>query len=94
MRLKKGDQIAYFPDHALPQPGEKPDFTHPGVEFGFVSSSMPSGEGYFCRYWNKFASPGTLRTTANSEATHLDNIIRYDSVSQELVQQAIERYEI
>ena len=94
MALKKGDQIAYFPNHALPLPGEKPDFTHPDIEFGFVVRPQPYGEGYFCRYWNKHLPPGELRTTANSEATSSDNIIKYHSVSQKLVQQTIEKYKI
>jgi hypothetical protein len=93
MNLEKGDQIAYFPDHALPRPGEKLDFTHPNVEFGFVSSPQPSEQGYFCRYWIQ-GQPGKLRTTANSEATSNYNLVLYKSVSQELVQQTIERYEI
>ena len=75
--FKRGDQIAYIPNHAAG------NIRHPDVEFGFVTSRNGSGD-YFCRYWRK-GRPGVLRTTANSECTPARNLERHSTVAQEVV---------
>jgi hypothetical protein len=81
--MKRGDQIAYLPDHAT-------GLLHPDVEFGFITSISPIDNEYiFCRYWLK-GKPGILRTTANSESTHIRNLILYESVPIERVQEILE----
>jgi hypothetical protein len=74
--IQRGTQIAYILVHA----GN--DWTHPSVEFGFVTSVR--GNVAFCRYWSKHY-PGQLRTTANSEATPLVRIVPFDSWPQNKV---------
>lgn len=74
--MKQGTQIAYIPTHA------EGDLSHPDVEFGFVISEH--GNSHFCRYWRN-GELGTLRTTANSELTPTDNLVKHNSVSQVFV---------
>jgi hypothetical protein len=84
MHLKRGSQIAYIPDHA-----KELGIDHPDVEYGFVNSISPvDNETIFCLYWLQ-GTPGKLRTTANSEATNIRDLILYDMVSPELVQEII-----
>jgi len=66
-KFKVGDQIAYVPTHA------RGDLKHPDVELGFVTSVSPDGEYAFCRYFAK--SNEYLRTTANSEATYIRDLV-------------------
>lgn len=86
--LKQGTQIAYVPNYA------DGDIGHPDVQFGFVSSVVDSGA--HCRYWQnkKYQTESfpELRTKANSELTPFDNILIWDSVSQDYVNQAIAAY--
>ena len=72
--LSKGMQIAYVPTHA------NGNIAHPDVEFGFVTSVTDNGA--FCRY---FYRNGELRTKSNSELTSYDNLYRYKSRGQEVV---------
>ena len=86
--MKRGDQIAYIPSHA------KGDMDHPDVDFGFVTSISPyDNEIIFCRYWSKHEK-GSLRTTANSEATNLRDLRPHKSVPDEAVTYAIKTIEI
>jgi hypothetical protein len=86
--MKRGDQIAYIPDHA-----KEEGVTHKDVEFGFVSSVSPyDNEIIFCRYWSKFVN-GQLRTTANSEATNIRDLVPYKSMPDELVQSKLKEIE-
>lgn len=81
--MKPGTQIAYVPCHA------EGDVNHPDVEFGFVTSEQ-EGFFHFCRYWykNRF---GELRTKANSELTPTECLVKYESVSQALVDELLGR---
>ena len=84
--MKRGDQIAYIPDHA-----KETGLDHPDVEFGFVNSiSHFNNETIFCRYWLK-GKPGKLRTTANSEATNIRDLVLHNSVSVEVIKATIEQ---
>lgn len=78
--MKRGTQIAYIPNHA------KGDINDPDVEFGFVTSIR--GDVAFCRYWHR-DRPEELRTTANSEATSMDNLVEHNSKLQGLVDQLL-----
>ncbi|MDA3808633.1 MAG: hypothetical protein PF440_12065 [Thiomicrorhabdus sp.] len=82
--MKRGDQIAYIPNHV-----KSKGLMHKDVEFGFVNSISPTdNETIFCRYWLK-SDIGELRTVANSEATNIRDLIEYDSVSQSVVDDTI-----
>ena len=83
MNFSVGCQIAYIPLHC------DGDINHPDVEFGFVTGFNSEGDP-FCRYWRK-GQIGTLRTTANSECTPIDMIVRHFSVPQSKVDDFIER---
>ena len=76
MTLKRGTQIVYMPTHC------NEDIEHPDIEFGFVTSVR--GDVAFCRYWSKH-NKDELRTKANSEATPIDMVFEYPSVSQRRV---------
>jgi len=88
MKLKKGDQIYYVPDHAT-----GPD--HPDSEQGFVvrQTPDPKGETFFCRYYWK-QRPEELRTTANGESTHIRNIVKKDHRPQSSIEADILKYNI
>ena len=82
--MKRGDQIAYVPDHA-----KDDGLMYPDTEYGFVNSISPiDSEIIFCRYWHK-NRPGQLRTTANSEATNICNLVLCLSVQSDVVKAAI-----
>lgn len=82
--MKRGTQTAYVPMHA------DGDINHPDVEFGFITSVHESAA--FCRYWYR-GQPGVLRTRSNSELTALARLVKHVSVSQEKVEQLLERLE-
>lgn len=85
MNLERGTQIVYIPMHA-----DGP--SHPDCEFGFVTSIKTKVASLFgtepamvyCRYWRK-GKLGELRTTCNSELTHIGRIQEYVSVEQSVV---------
>lgn len=79
--FKKGTQIIYIPTHA------GIDENHPDCEAGFVTST--NSKFVFCRYWNK-GLMNTLRTTANSEPTHPNNLIIKRTRPQEVIDRALE----
>ncbi len=81
--LTQGAQILYVPNHA------NGDLDHPDVEAGFVTSMKPGSNVVFCRYWINRHRPMGLRTTANSEATYMRNIVVKDTVPQEQVDKKI-----
>ena len=66
------------------------DIDHPDVEFGFVTSVCC--DIVFCRYWHK-GRIGELRTVANSECAYLEDIVRHVSISQQRVDESLERIE-
>jgi len=74
--LAIGEQIAYIPMHA------EGDINHPDVEFGFITGFNSDGDP-FCRYWRK-GQPGTLRTTANSECTPRDMVVKLGPCEQKV----------
>ena len=76
MEFKQGDQIAYIPDHCM-GPGD--------VEYGFVTGEAGKQGSYFCRYWRK-GEAGQLRTTSCSESTPAENLVHFESVSQEEIE--------
>lgn len=87
--MKRGDQIAYVPDHAVADNSYR-GLEHPDIQFGFVCSISPyDSEKIFCRYWVK-GHPGTLRTTANSVLTDITDLANYTSVEQEVVDKTIQ----
>jgi hypothetical protein len=82
-QFKRGDQVARIPDHA-------DNIDHPDVEFGFVTGkavSYPPNYA-FVRYWSK-QTPNELRTKANSEATPVENLVKYQSKSQEEIDELL-----
>lgn len=83
-QFSRGEQIAYIPMHA------KGNIDHPDVEFGFVTSQK--GNTVFCRYWRKH-NIGVLRTTANSEGTPADMLIRWPVARQGLVEHLLHQIE-
>ena len=92
MKIAKGTQIIYVPDHA----GDS--ITHPDCQPGFIASNTMLNGGIFCRYWKK--GPGVswlsdlqLRTKANSELTPIDMLVVRDTVLQSDVEKAIAEYE-
>jgi len=76
LQFSRGEQVAYIPMHA------NGDINHPDVEFGFVTSQK--GATVFCRYWYK-GQIGMLRTTANSEGTPADRLVRHEVVRESLI---------
>ncbi len=79
--FKRGDQIAYIPNHAE-------DLFHKDVEFGFVTGV--NSKFVFCRYWSKYNSE-ELRTTSCSESTPPECLKRYTSHSQKQINQLLEK---
>lgn len=84
MKLKCGTQIVYVPLHA------NGDTDHSDCETGFATSFKPGSDTAFCRYCK--ATPGELRTKANSEATPVDLLIVEDTVRQSLAESALEKW--
>jgi len=82
-QLRRGTQVAYIPTHANGHLG------HKDVEYGFVTSVTSTFA--FCRYWRK-GKLGVLRTRFNSEATALQDLYVVDSVDQNDVLAALERW--
>lgn len=86
--LARGTQIAYIPSHA------EGDLSHPGVEFGFVTSvglyADEQENVAFCRYWRKDLTD--LRTKANSEATPISCLVLHESVPQWRVNVILDTY--
>ena len=84
LTLKVGTQIACIHDHA-------DSFEHPDVEYGFVAHCKDVSKGLFCRYWRRGDDVAfTLRTTANSELTNLDNLSLRISTSDKIVKSTLE----
>ena len=79
MKLTKGTQIIYVPNHA-------DDINHPDCEDGFVTSVGRAGA--FCRYWSNI-NPGHLRTMANSELTPFKNLVIRDTCLQSKVDKCL-----
>jgi hypothetical protein len=85
--MKKGTQIAYIPNHVS---REDADFlSHPDVEFGFVTSQHPKNDSHFCRFWYK-GKPGVLLTTTSSQIAMDRNLIEFDSVPPNVVEETLE----
>jgi len=82
IKFKRGDQIAYVPDHA------QGNLRHEDVEYGFVTSVSP--RHVFCRYWRK-GHVGELRTVACSESTPEHLLVRIDSVPVSFVTDLLEK---
>lgn len=81
--FKRGDQVAYVPDHA------NGDISHIDVDFGFVATIYrPKSTFVFVRYWSKH-SPNELRTKANSEATLPINLAHYSTKPQEEIDELL-----
>ena len=85
--MKRGDQIAYIPDHVKNIPRSEWR-SNSSVEFGFINALTPDKEAAFCRYWNNH-NLAELRTIANSERTSLCDIVLHESVQQSQVDAAI-----
>lgn len=83
IKLTRGRQIIYVPDHAHEQ------VDHPDCEKGFVTSV--DGDYAFCRYWRRHP-PFDLRTKANSERTPVANLVVQDTVPPIAVEAALERW--
>ena len=84
MRLKKGSQIAYIPNHA------DGDINHKDVQYGFVMSVKPNG--IFCRFFTN-KKGGFLRTTANSELCSEENLVECETYSNEFIAKLIKSIE-
>ena len=65
-QLKRGTQVLYIPEHAV-------DWNDPVCERGFVTHVPAPGTHAFVRY---FREGGNLRTTANSELTPVDRLLK------------------
>lgn len=76
-KMRIGTQIAYVPRHAHGR------LEHPDVQFGFVTDTR--WENHFCRYWRRGEEGKELRTTANSECTPDECLVKHDSVEQSVV---------
>lgn len=68
-------------------------------EAGFVTSGPTGNGGYFCRFWNMrggdvlaFRAPIDLRTKAVSELVLAKHIVVQDTIAQEFVTWALEKY--
>lgn len=81
--FNRGDQIMYIPNYA------KNDLFHLDREFGFVTSHR--GDVIFCRYWSTY-NPNRLRTIANSERTHVRDLIHYKSHDQKFVEEMLNKF--
>lgn len=79
--FKRGDQVAYIPNHA------NGNIDHPDVEFGFIVSVRPDNAA-FVRYWSK-RNPSELRTKANSEATPVANLVHHQAKPQEEIDELL-----
>lgn len=87
MKLTKGTQVVYKPDHIMLL-----DFDYPnGAQPGFVMSVSKNDGDYFVRYWRieEGLPRNELRTKANSELTSDSNLVVIDTVPQDWVDQAI-----
>ena len=82
--FKKGDQIIYVPTHA-------DGIDHPDAERGFVTGLCPNEDSVFCRYWSK-TNPHQLRTTANSEATPINMLVKDNSRLQSTITQLLKGF--
>ena len=103
-QLRRGDQIAYVPTHlqgSLPQQRRKGEAHSPlfawdprdaGIEFGFVTSISPDGIHAWCRFWHSGTPAGRLRTKANSERCDVTNLVCHVSVTDWIVQEALDRW--
>lgn len=82
-------QVMRIPPHAFG------DFSHPDIEFGFVTGSRMTDSGplVYCRYW----SPGDtniLRTKANSEATDPKHLLPFIYHDPSYIDEVCESYGI
>lgn len=84
--MKRGDQIAYVPEHARGH-----GMGHPDVELGFIFDIGSNGI-IFCRYWRR-GELGKLRTISCSEATNERNLILYKTLNQNIVNKTMEEIE-
>lgn len=80
MTLHRGSQVAFVPARA------NGNLAHESVEYGFVTSVR--GNIAFCRYWDW---DGSLRTLYGSLATPIDYLVPLDIVSQDVVDEWLER---
>lgn len=80
-----GMAITYVPDHAHVGDELIPDYSHPAVEWGYITSM--NDEFIFCRFFMDRTAT-ELRTKSNSEATMSHNL--YYSNIGELGQLAID----
>ncbi len=76
MTFKKGDQIAYVPNH-VQQLARAKWIGHNDTELGFVWQDEDNT--VLCRYWSK-SSPGTLRTRSCSERCDKPDLIPHISM--------------
>lgn len=96
-KLKRGTQILYIPSHINVVSDEYIGYPS-GIQPGFVTSGPNEHGEYFCRYWRIGVKGGVkgaipqLRTVANSELTPVANIMVKDTMSQEIVEKALEMY--
>lgn len=81
---KRGTQIIYVPSHA------DGNINHPDCEVGFITSVC--GSMARCRYWLKDKVPRELRTKANSEQTPIRGLVFYDTVPQQAVEDALQKW--
>lgn len=87
--LRVGKQVVYIPRHTLwmyNTPEACVKSCDRDIEFGFVSSW--NSEMVFCRFWSR--QHNGLRTTADSEGCHINDIWFYPSRKQEHVDKKIE----
>ena len=92
VKLQRGTQVVYRHRHY-----EGTEFSNlHGLQAGFVTSGLAGthGDSYFVRYWLIQGGKviNELRTKANSELTKLEDLEVVDSVPQEWVEAALERY--
>jgi len=97
--LERGDQIVYIPDHLAELNYRKPkNWKYPnGLQPGFVMAVNWKQQVAYCRYWlldhdDVIRVPWMpeLRTKANSEATPIANLVKFNSVFDKWVQKMIE----
>lgn len=78
--FKRGDQIAYIPDHA------EGNINHPDVEFGFVTSTNP--HYVFVRYWWNARSGrdiNTLKSRNSGTPTYRRHLVLHNNHPQETI---------
>lgn len=83
MKLERGTQIRYVPNHAS---GVEDDLR---CEDGFVTTDK--GDSVFCRFWSR-TNIGQLRTKSCSELTPAQNIVVHKSTTEKKVKEALEKY--